>query len=412
MMRVNLEEVVVPSKDIELLILGSKSETNRLLILQAMHSGITLSNSAHCDDSQAMTEALRLGTGLIDIGHAGTAMRFLTAYFAGQSGASVVLTGSERMQNRPIGVLVDALRSIGADINYQGKEGYPPLLIKGKTLDKNAVEISGRISSQYLTALMLLGTKLKNGLIIKVIEGLTSLPYLKMTKSLIERVGGHVELSATRIVVHSLTSIGPQEIAIDSDWSSASYWYSFVALSAESKIRLGDYSLKSIQGDSDVARIYEMLGVSTIYQPDQRSVELMKTAQHKVDHLELDLSGTPDLAQTIAVTCAGLGISCHLTGLHTLKIKETDRLLALKQELEKFGAQVDITDDAMQLKAQGGLVAHDQIETYDDHRMAMAFAPLVQKMSLSINEAQVVTKSYPEFWQDLSRAGVKMTFEN
>jgi 3-phosphoshikimate 1-carboxyvinyltransferase len=411
-MEISLDKVLVPIDTPELMICGSKSETNRLLILQAMFPGIVLKNISRCDDSAVMATALTQRSGVIDIGHAGTAMRFLTAYFASQEGVEVVLTGSERMQQRPIAILVEALRSLGADIDYTNQDGYPPLAIKGCKINKSHVRISGRVSSQYLTALILMGSKLPQGLTLDIADGLTSLPYLKMTQTLIEGIGGKVDLTQERIVVHPLTPGSIKEFTIGSDWSSASYWYGFIALSQDSKIRMSYYQGESIQGDAAVAKIYEALGVSTHYHEDQRCMELHKVSPADTTFVALDLSDTPDLAQTIAVTCAGLGMACHLRGLHTLKIKETDRLAALKTELEKLGAVVAITDDALILEPGTQLREDQCIDTYHDHRMAMAFAPLVQKISLGINEAQVVTKSYPDFWDDLAKAGGQITFHN
>ncbi|MFK5890009.1 MAG: 3-phosphoshikimate 1-carboxyvinyltransferase [Flavobacteriaceae bacterium] len=382
-----------------LTISGSKSESNRLLVLQKLYPQITIENLSDADDTHHLKEALLSTSDTVDIGHAGTAMRFLTAYFSIQEGRKVILTGSERMQNRPIKILVNALRDLGADIEYKGKEGYPPILIKGKNLTNNAVRIDGNVSSQYLSALLLIAPKLNQGLHLNLVGKIASRPYLEMTLNLLEQIGVDYSWQEGCISVLPKEKVSVKTIKVESDWSSASYLYSLAALSDSVTIKLSSYKKESIQGDSALVSIYKKLSIETIFEGG--SITLIKNSKFKIQNLKLNLVNAPDLAQTIAVTCFGLGIACHLTGLHTLKIKETDRLVALKTELEKLGAEVAITDDSLSLKPSQHINSDIKIATYKDHRMAMAFAPLSLKVPLVIEEAEVVSKSYPKFWEDL-----------
>jgi len=387
----------IDSKSVE--ISGSKSESNRLLILQQFYSNLTLENVSDSDDSKHLTAALTSQNELVDIGHAGTAMRFLTAYFSAKEGREVVLTGSERMQNRPIKILVDALRSLGANISYEDKEGYPPLRIKGQNLTKNNVGINGNVSSQYISALLLMAPSLENGLEIELLGDITSRPYLEMTISLLRDLGVSVSFIENRIKIEPKVVIADNTIVVESDWSSASYFYSLVALSdIGTTIKLSSYRKESLQGDSCLARIYTDLGVTTTF--GDNAITLTKTTSHSTENLILDLVSAPDIAQTIAVTCFGLGIACNLTGLHTLKIKETDRLVALDTELTKLGADISVTEKSLHLKPATGIHKNCSIPTYHDHRMAMAFAPLALKVPLTIEDADVVTKSFTSFWED------------
>jgi len=407
-------------------ITGSKSETNRLLLLQALYPGISIENISESDDSEAMQAALASTDDVVDIHHAGTAMRFLTAYFAQKEGRSVLLTGSQRMKERPIGVLVDALRSLGADITYAENEGYPPLKINGKKLAGGSASIKADVSSQYITALLLIASKLENGIELTLEGELTSIPYIKMTLGLLDEVGIENCFEGNVIKVEPTTdNQQPTTITVESDWSSASYFYSIVALShVGTTITLSSYKQNSLQGDSDLAGIYNKFGVETTFSGNQ--IKLTKRT-HQLSTINRQLNNTPDIAQTIAVTCFGLGIGCHLTGLHTLKIKETDRLEALKAELGKFGAAVTVTNDSLTLQSHNlfGLTpgpspkergdsftqpsSQDnktvQVATYNDHRMAMAFAPLAIKTPIIINNAEVVSKSFPTFWEDMERLG-------
>jgi 3-phosphoshikimate 1-carboxyvinyltransferase len=357
---------------------------------------LALDNLSNSDDTQAMQRGLASKDQTIDIGHAGTTMRFLTSYFATTPGVEKVLTGSKRMQERPIKLLVDALRSIGAAIDYVKNEGYPPLRISGKAISITRVSLAANVSSQYITSLMLVAPKLPNGLEI-VLEGeITSVPYINMTCALLQRVGIDATFSGQSIRVLPQQSIDAKTLTVESDWSSASYHFSMVALAQSADVSINSYVPNSLQGDSVLVDIYAQLGVTATF--DEHKLQLT--------HIALDLIKAPDIAQTIAVTCYGLGVSCDLTGLHTLKIKETDRLVALQNELTKLGANIRITEDSLHLDARkGDIVADVAIDTYHDHRMAMAFAPLGLSVPIVINDADVVTKSYPSFWDDLISLG-------
>ncbi len=440
-------------------ITGSKSETNRLLLLQALYPNLVLENTSNSDDSEVMMEALNLKPTThnpqpINIHHAGTAMRFLTAYFAIQEGSEVSLTGSSRMKERPIKILVDALKQLGAEINYIEKEGFPPIQITGKKLTQSKVSLSANVSSQYISALLLIAPKLENGLELTLEGAITSIPYIQMTLALLNEIGVTTSFENNTIKVSHLESIPPTGVRglIESDWSSASYYYSIVALSEiGTQITLSIYKQNSLQGDAALVEIYKDFGVETTFN-NNNSITLKK---HKTDNSQpsisasspsplervgerfaYNLNNSPDIAQTIAVTCFGLGIGCHLTGLHTLKIKETDRLEALKTELTKLGASISVTNDSLTLQStafhspplegcsKGGVVfpskeealskvptssSIPKIATYQDHRMAMAFTPLALKMPLVIEEAEVVSKSYPTFWDDLKTIGFQIS---
>lgn len=390
-------------------ITGSKSESNRLLLLQALYSNLKTNNISNSDDSEVMQEALQSQSHIIDIHHAGTAMRFLTAYFSIQEGREVILTGSSRMKERPIKILVDALNQLGADITYLEKEGLPPLKIKGKELIENKVSLQAHVSSQYISALLLIGSKLKNGIELSLHGKITSVPYIRMTLHLLNQLGIETSFNQNTIKVKAKTKIQERTITVESDWSSASYYFSIVALSPlGTQISLSSYKKESLQGDSCLVELYKKFGVSATFE----NHVLIITKNSEVDGSEeviLDLSDAPDIAQTLAVTCFGLGLSCGLTGLHTLKIKETDRLLALKVELEKLGAAVEISENSLHLEATKHILSDVHIDTYNDHRMAMAFAPLALKTAININESQVVSKSYPTFWEDLKSLGIKVS---
>ncbi len=385
------------------IITGSKSESNRLLILRALFPELELLNLSNSDDTHAMVRGLSSNDETIDIGHAGTTMRFLTSYFATSAGKQKILTGSARMQERPIKILVDALRSLGAEIAYLKNEGYPPLRIVGKQITVDRVGLSANISSQYITSLMLIAPKLSNGLVIDLIGEITSIPYINMTCSLLQKVGVKAVFEGQTIQVFPQKNSTSKTVEVESDWSSASYHFSMVALSKAATISINNYVEDSLQGDSVLVAIYKQLGVSSSFEGN--TLHLSKKSQAQ-SHIELNLIKAPDIAQTIAVTCFGLGVSCDLTGLHTLKIKETDRLVALQNELSKLGADIRITDDSLHLAARKNPIRKDVgIDTYHDHRMAMAFAPLGIKVPINIHDSNVVTKSYPTFWEDLQLLG-------
>jgi 3-phosphoshikimate 1-carboxyvinyltransferase len=391
----------------ELTISGSKSESNRLLILQQLFPEISIENLSDSDDSIHLQHALSTKDSLIDIGHAGTAMRFLVGYFASKQNSEVVLTGSERMQQRPIGVLVEALKDLGADISYEAKEGYPPVRIKGKAITKDNVQINGNVSSQYISSLILMGTHLEKGLTIELIGKITSIPYIEMTLSLLNQLGIETHFEGNTIKVLPAKQLQKQTVVVESDWSSASYFYSVAAFSeVGSAIQLSAYKKESLQGDSCLAEIYSHFGVETVF--DQNTIILKKVREPNMGLLTLDLKNAPDIAQTIAVTCFGLGVACHLTGLHTLKIKETDRLEALEAELKKLGAVIAITNESLSLSISEVMNTNVAVKTYNDHRMAMAFAPLAFKVPIAILNAEVVSKSYQKFWTDMQQIGIQI----
>ena len=391
---------------------GSKSETNRLLLLQALYPNISLENTSQSDDSNVMIEALKncqlstVNCQLIDIHHAGTAMRFLTAFFAIQENREVILTGSSRMKERPIKILVEALKQLGAEITYEENEGFPPIRIKGKKITKNKVTLQADVSSQYISALLLIAPKLENGLELTLEGEITSVPYIQMTLALLNEVGVKTSFEENTITVCNAELVSASKLTIESDWSSASYWYSIVALSEiGTQITLSSYKQNSLQGDSALVEIYKDFGVETIF--NGNSITLFKAENCQPSTVNCQLNNSPDIAQTIAVTCFGLEIGCHLTGLHTLKIKETDRLQALKTELSKLGAIISVTDDSLTIEKSNNINSNISIATYQDHRMAMAFAPLALKVPIIIEEAEVVSKSYPTFWEDLKSVGFK-----
>ena len=395
-----------PSTDIT--ITGSKSESNRLLLLKALFTNLEINNVSNSDDSQYMLKALKSDDSTVDIHHAGTAMRFLTAYFATLEGKTTLLTGSQRMQERPIKILVDALRELGADIEYDKEEGYPPLRITGKTLKNDEVRLKANVSSQYISALLLMATKLKNGLKLHLDGKITSVPYINMTLSLLNQIGVETSFEGQLIQVKPYLDTVSKTLTVESDWSSASYFYSIIALSpVGTQINLSTYKKDSLQGDAVLQAIYKQLGVTTTFEGS--NINLKKTTTQLPESLNLDLANAPDIAQTIVVSCLGLQVNCNLTGLHTLKIKETDRLEALKNEINKFGTAIEITNDSLHLLNPKLLTPNAIIETYNDHRMAMAFAPLALRTEFSIKEAEVVSKSFPDFWENLKQLGFNTT---
>ena len=420
-MNLHLQKPKVKSQKSKVKITGSKSETNRLLLLQALYPNISLENISNSDDSEVMESIIhnsKLPTitlnavkvpQLFNVHHAGTAMRFLSAYFAIQEGKEMILTGSSRMKERPIKILVEALQQLGAEIYYEENEGFPPIKIIGKKLTNKKVSLQANVSSQYISALLLIAPKLENGLELTLEGEITSIPYIKMTLALLNEIGIETSFIENKIIVKPLFTIHNSQLTIESDWSSASYWYSIVALSEiGTQITLSSYKQNSLQGDSALVEIYNNFGVETIFKNDN-SITISKTSNLKLETLNFELNNCPDIAQTIAVTCFGLGIGCHLTGLHTLKIKETDRLEALKNELTKLGANVSVTNDSLTLEPSEKINKNISIKTYQDHRMAMAFAPLALKVPIIIEEAEVVSKSYPTFWDDLKSVGFTIT---
>ncbi|NDV60139.1 3-phosphoshikimate 1-carboxyvinyltransferase [Bacteroides sp. 519] len=387
---------------------SSKSISNRALIINALAKGtIPPSNLSDCDDTCVMIKALSGHHDIVDIMAAGTSMRFLTAYFSVTPGARII-TGTERMKQRPIRILVDALRQLGADIEYVENEGYPPLRITGKELTKNEISLPGNVSSQYISALLMIAPVLTNGLNIFLTGEIISLPYINLTLQLMKEFGveavWHSE-NSLQIAPQTYTSI---PYTVESDWSAASYWYQITALADKAEIILPGLLSDSYQGDHRGAEVFEKLGVKTTF---TKEGVLLTKKQTPVDRLEEDFSDIPDLAQTFAVTCALLNIPFRFTGLQTLKIKETDRISALIAELAKLGYVLKDEDDSI-LIWNGERTAQQNIpiiKTYEDHRMAMAFAPAAMYYpEIRIDEPQVVTKSYPGFWNDLQKAAVEI----
>jgi len=416
-MKASLKSKEISGVEARIAVTGSKSESNRLLLLQALYSNISIENLSNSDDTVVLKQALEATSSAVDIHHAGTAMRFLTGYFASTEGVDVVLSGSDRMHQRPIKILVDALKSLGANIEYLEVDGYPPVRIYGRKLEGDFVKMKANVSSQYISALLLIAPSLPKGLTLELEGVITSAPYIKMTLALLNQLGVTTSFEQNTIHVFPKEVIGDTSFVVESDWSSASYFYSLIALSNDSKVTLTSYSAESLQGDAALSDIYRSLGVDTVFNASEMTITLSKSRTKISNLISLNLSNTPDIAQTIAVTCFGLGIGCRLTGLHTLKIKETDRLSALKIELEKLGAAVSITNDSLELEINSDTAFSEansevyEIDTYQDHRMAMAFSPLALKFPLRINDPMVVTKSFPSFWEDLSKMGIAVDFK-
>ena len=388
-----------------IIIPGSKSESNRLIILSSLIENISLENVSNSDDTNYLLNAINTKSNVINIGHAGTAMRFLTSYFCLKTEVDIRLLGSDRMNNRPIKILVDSLRQIGASIEYIDKEGYPPLLIRRSKLSRNKLLIDRSKSSQYISSLLLVAPRIPGGLEIELKGRETSMPYIDMTVNLLNKIGVKIISKKNYFKVFELQNINPIKVSIESDWSSASYFYSIVAMAEIGySLTLSRFNNSSLQGDSNIAEIYKVFGVKTIYMEEKIKLEKVKSDIHEFSY---DLSSNPDLAQTICVTCLGLGSKCHLTGLHTLKIKETDRLVALRNEISKFDLKVTINEDSISFTAHNDFLKPNvTIETYDDHRMAMSFACLAMKTNLMICNPSVVTKSYTSFWLDLKKIGI------
>lgn len=406
-MNIRLCNFNIKSTQQPVLVPGSKSESNRLLILKAWYPSIKIYNLSTAVDTVKLERALEsFPNDIVDVHHAGTAMRFLTAFFAARENCKVTLTGSARMQERPIGVLVSALRELGAEIDYAKEQGFPPLRIRGKKLSGGTLTLDPSVSSQYVSALILIAPQLDNGLELRFKKKPTSMPYIEMTAQLLKDMGVacHVDqLGVTISPFHG--DLKAKEFEVCSDWSSASYYFSAAALSpVGTKIVLTNFVSNNLQGDAGVMQIYQLFGVSATQSKGELTIE--KISDILPSQVELDLNETPDLAQTIAISCLGLKIPCKLTGLHTLKIKETDRLLALKTEMEKCGAIVKISDNTLILKSMGDCPEDVVIDTYNDHRMAMSFAPLSILNSIVIKDAKVVEKSYPDFWEDFKKIGL------
>lgn len=390
-----------------LYITGSKSESNRLLILQALYPNqIQIENISDSFDTKILQNILNnTNINKINVDQAGTVMRFLTAYFSVKSGKEVILTGSDRMKQRPINILVNALKSLGAEIDYLENKNYPPIKIIGKKLSGGTIKINTEISSQYISALMLIGSSLEKGLEILLSGKIISLPYIQMTYNLLKKFGINILWNDRRICIQSRIINQNKIFSVESDWSSASYYYALSALSKNCMINLHTYKKNSLQGDSFISIIYnKYFGINTIF--ENNKIFLQKKLNYIIPNfIKLDLNSTPDIAQTIVVTCVGLKVKCFLTGLESLKIKETDRLQALQNELSKIGIETSISANSFQLINFSFKEKNYSINTYQDHRMAMAFACLSICFPIKIFDPQVVKKSYPNFWIDLKNLG-------
>ena len=394
---------------------ASKSISNRALIIYALSGGRLMpQNLSDCDDTNVIFEAMRYMPEVIDIKAAGTAMRFMTAYLSVMRGTHVI-TGTKRMKNRPIGVLVDALRNLGADIEYVEKEGYPPLRITGRSLTGGVLEIAGDVSSQYISALLMIGPVLEDGLELRLTGDIISRPYIDLTLWLMREFGADADWSSGDTISVKAQAYQNRDYFIENDWSGASYWYEMVALSGDrdASIQLSGLTDGSKQGDSVVKYIFSLLGVKTIFETKEEGklqVVTLKKSGRRVPRLEYDFVNSPDLTQTIVVACCMLGVPFHFRGLSTLKIKETDRIEALKNEMRKLGFV--LTDKNNSELIWDGTrcepAADAIIDTYEDHRMALAFAPVSMKQQITINNPQVVSKSYPNFWHDLQKAGFEI----
>lgn len=392
---------------------ASKSISNRALIIYALSGGKNMpSNLSDCDDTEVIINALRNMPEEIDIKAAGTAMRFMTAYLSVMKGTHI-LTGTERMKHRPISILVDALRKLGANIEYVGTEGYPPLRITGQSLNGGLLEIPGNVSSQYISALLMTAPMLKEGMTLHLLGDIISRPYIDLTLWMMGEFGADAEWFSNDTIVVKPQPYKSRDYFIESDWSGASYWYEMMALCADkrSEVKLTGLMDGSKQGDSTTRYIFSLLGVKTQFESKQAGIAQTVTLKQNgrcVPKLEYDFINSPDLAQTFVVTCAAKGIPFHFKGLSTLKIKETDRIEALKTEMRKLGYVLqDHNNSELIWDGERCDPSFEQgIDTYEDHRMALAFAPYAfLHDKLIINNPQVVTKSYPHYWEDLRLAG-------
>lgn len=388
---------------------GSKSVANRALIIHALsYSPYPIENLSDSDDTRVMEKVFNSNTNHFDIGHAGTAMRFLTAFLA-QIVGEWILTGSERMKQRPIGILVDALNKLGARIEYLENEGFPPLKIYGSHLKGCILELDGSVSSQYISALLMIAPTLEGGLTLRLKNKITSRPYIDMTLKLMEQFGVQSVWKGNEIHITEQT-YKARPFSVEADWSGASYWYEMAVMAEDVDVELIGLTTESLQGDAQIAKWFEQLGVDTI--PTEKGSRLVKNGKPLPKNLNLNFIENPDVAQTFAVVCVMKQIPFHFTGLETLKIKETNRIAALQDELSKFGAQIAEPAHG-ELKWDGTFPLEKQtvpeIETYHDHRMALAFAPACQIYGpVAILDPMVVSKSYPNYWEDLKKVGFEV----
>jgi len=383
---------------------GSKSISNRLLILESLFKNIKIGNLSNSQDTQLLKKALSENTETVDIHHAGTAMRFLTSYYSIQDGKTTILTGSGRMKERPIKNLVTALQNLGVEIEYLENEGFPPLKITGRKITQTSVDVPANISSQFITSLLLIAGKLENGLEINLVGEVTSRSYIEMTLDILTKFGIKNSFIGNTIKVESTSNQQPvtSNYEVESDWSSASYFYSIAALGRET-IHLKSFYQSSTQGDSAIAAIYErFFGIKTTFNEDEHQLTLQPDPNFQFpEKIVLDMNNCPDIAQTLCVTATALKIPFEISGLGTLRVKETDRLLALYNELKKLGAETEFTDLTIQSISFNEPEENIIIKTYQDHRMAMSFAPFCLIKELQIEDENVVEKSYPMFWEDL-----------
>lgn len=398
---------------------ASKSISNRALVIHALTGGRTLpENLSDCDDTEVIIRALRDMPPVIDIKAAGTSMRFLTAYLSVTDSGEHIITGTDRMLHRPIGILVDALRRLGADISYEGVEGYPPLRIRGRRLEGGYLEVPGNVSSQFISALLMAGPAMLHGMELHLIGGIISRPYIDLTLCMMRDFGANVEWTGPDTIQVLAQPYRATSYFIENDWSAASYWYEILALSGQdSTVRLNGLTDGSRQGDSVARYLFSLLGVKTTFGVTEKGVPTTITLRRHtttLPRLEFSFINQPDLAQTYVVTCALLGIPFHFKGLSTLRIKETDRIDALMIEMRKLGYVLTTNpdNDLIWSGERCEAEASPVIDTYEDHRMALAFAPAASKFpGLRINNPGVVTKSYPHYWDDLRRAGFQIEEE-
>ena len=409
MKKVRLNGSDIKSLD-EIIITGSKSESNRVLILKSIFQNISIVNLSSSDDTKILEKNLNSKDFNLNIGHAGTAMRFLTAYLATLENKKFRLSGSKRMNQRPIGILVKALNDLGFNINFIQNEGFPPIEIIGCKNLKNKVKLKPNVSSQYISALMLIAPSLDDGLVIELDGKVTSRPYIDMTLSILNELGIYAKFTDNTIIIKSKKDkIINAKYEVEADWSSASYFFSIVALSKNIELSFLNFRKDSFQGDINVCKYYELFGVKTTFQNGKLIIK-KRTDFDYPKKIILDLKDNPDLAQTIIVTAYGLNIPTKITGLSTLKLKETDRLEALRNELTNLGASCIIDDESIEFFKSNKLNKNYIINTYDDHRMALAFAPLSVIFPIEIQDPKVVSKSFPEFWNILEKLNFSIDF--
>ena len=393
-----------------IIISGSKSESNRILILNSIFKNISIKNLSSSDDTKVLHQILNSQNSDLNVGHAGTSMRFLSAYLATIEKKKFILSGSERMHKRPISILVKALNDLGFNVSYLENEGFPPLKIIGCKNTKNRVKLKANVSSQYISALMLIAPSLYGGLIIELDGQVTSKPYIKMTLSILHKLGIDSQINNNLIKVAQQNEIDPTTYEIESDWSSLSYFFSIVALSNNIELSFLNFKSDSYQGDINLCRLYKLFGVNAEFEKNKLIIKKNNNFTHP-KKIILDLNDNPDLAQTILVTAFGLNIPIKITGLSTLKVKETDRLEAMYNELTALGASSVIDDESIEIfERNNKLNKNHVINTYDDHRMALAFAPLSVIFPIQIHNPNVVSKSFPEFWKILEKIKFSISY--